>query len=301
MEKISHLGWENCYRLANDTVELIITADVGPRIIHYGLVGQENEFKVFDDHVGRTGDKQWLSYGGHRLWHAPEVQPRTYYPDNAPVHIESYAPNAIAVIAPVESTTGIQKEIRLSLDGGSRVTVQHFMHNHNPWEVTLALWSITVMNPGGTSIMPLPPRGPHPENLQPTSRLALWAYTDMSDERFTWGQNFILLRQDSQKEYPQKFGALNTDGWLAYANHNHLFVKTFIPMAEAIYPDLGANAEIFTNSNMLELETLSPLEEFPPDTSLQHTERWYLFDNVLAPHSDADVEKAILPLIGGIT
>jgi hypothetical protein len=301
MDKISHLGWENCYRLANDTIEVIITADVGPRIIHYGFIRHENEFKVFEDQVGRTGDKQWLSYGGHRLWLAPEVQPRTYYPDNAPIHIEPYEKNGIAALAPVEETTGIQKEIRITLGGGSRVTIQHFIHNHNPWEVTLALWAITVMAPGGTSILPLPPRGSHHENLQPTSQLTLWAYTDMSDDRFIWGENYILFRQDSGKETPQKIGVLNTDGWLAYANHNHLFVKTFIPMAEATYPDLGANAEVFTNTRMLELETLSPLENFPPDTSLQHTERWHLFDNVAAPQSDADVEKDVLPLVAGIT
>jgi len=42
MEKISYGGWDNCYHLSNDRVELILTADVGPRIIYFGLVGGEN-------------------------------------------------------------------------------------------------------------------------------------------------------------------------------------------------------------------------------------------------------------------
>ena len=29
---------------------------------------------------GKTGGSEWHIYGGHRLWHAPEVMPRTYYP-----------------------------------------------------------------------------------------------------------------------------------------------------------------------------------------------------------------------------
>ena len=32
MEKVSYRGWEDCRRLANGAVEMIVTADVGPRI-----------------------------------------------------------------------------------------------------------------------------------------------------------------------------------------------------------------------------------------------------------------------------
>jgi hypothetical protein len=46
------------------------------------------------------------------------------------------------------------------------------------------------------------------------------------------------------------------------------------PSAE--YPDLGCNTEVFTNADMLELETLSPLTTLPPDGALEHTERWSL-------------------------
>ena len=62
MEKISPCGWERCYRLANDVVELVVTADVGPRIIHFGFVGGENQFWEDPDLLGRTGGD-----AGHRL------------------------------------------------------------------------------------------------------------------------------------------------------------------------------------------------------------------------------------------
>ena len=38
MERVEYGGWANCYRLHNDVVELIVTADVGPRIIRFGFV-----------------------------------------------------------------------------------------------------------------------------------------------------------------------------------------------------------------------------------------------------------------------
>lgn len=43
-----------------------------------------------------------------------------------------------------------------------------------------------------------------------------------------------------------------------------------------MYPDGGCSAEIFTNAEMLELETLSPLTELPPEGVLEHTEWWSL-------------------------
>jgi len=46
-----------------------------------------------------------------------------------------------------------------------------------------APWALTVMPPGGTCIIPLLPRGTHPEDLLPGNLLTLWLYTDMSDPR----------------------------------------------------------------------------------------------------------------------
>jgi hypothetical protein len=44
VEKRSHRGWPNTYFLSNGTVELAVLADVGPRVIHYGFAGGENQF-----------------------------------------------------------------------------------------------------------------------------------------------------------------------------------------------------------------------------------------------------------------
>ena len=80
VEKTEYRGWQNCYRLSNNLVDLIVTTDVGPRVIRFGFVGEENEFKEYEELMGRTGGAEWRIYGGHRLWHAPEARPRTYYP-----------------------------------------------------------------------------------------------------------------------------------------------------------------------------------------------------------------------------
>jgi hypothetical protein len=294
-EIVEYKGWENCVRLSNDLIDVVVTIAVGPRVIRYGFLNGPNEFKEFEETLGLTGGDEWNSFGGHRLWHAPENDPRSYFPDNVPVEFEEIDGGA-KFLQSVETTTGIQKEIELRLtDDSTRVEVLHRLTNRNVWPVELAPWCLSVMRTGGTAIVPLPPRGTHPEELLPTSSLAIWPFTHMNDPRWTWGEKYILLRQEESARTPQKVGIHASSKWAAYANDEHLFVKTFDYHAGAVYPDFNSCVELFTNEEILEVETLGPLSKLEPNASVQHNEVWHLFDGVSTPANDADVEREILP------
>ena len=295
-------GWPNCYRLANGEWELIVTADVGPRVIRCGFLAGENEFKEYPDQVGQMGGSDWRIYGGHRLWHAPEHELRTYVPDNSPVKVELRDRGA-RFVQEIESVTGIQKEMELAITSDSaQATVIHRLRNAGSLPVTLAPWALTVLAPGGVAILPLPPRGSHPKDLLPGNSLTLWKYTDMSDPRWTWGRQYILLRQDSSSiAKPQKIGAAVPNGWAAFARAGRLFLKTFRHDPAATYPDRGCSVEVFTNKEMLELETLGPLTTLSPGEVVEHIEHWSLFRDVPIPRSDADMDAGILPLVQAIT
>lgn len=297
VKRTAYRGWPNCFRLSNGLIDLVVTTDVGPRIIRFGFVGEENEFKEYQQTAGMTGGDEWRIYGGHRLWHAPESKPRTYCPDNSPVRLDQHG-DLVRLVQPTETTTGIQKEIDIRLSPGeAHVEVTHRLHNTNLWAVELAPWALSVMAPGGTAVIPLPPRRSHQESLLPTSTIALWAYTDMSNPRCHWGEKYVLLDQDPHLEAPQKAGVMVTDGWAAYARGGHLFVKTFSYVEDALYPDLGCSVEAFTNADMLELETLGPLVHLRPGAAAEHVEHWHLFRDVPTPKNDADVDKDVLPAV----
>ncbi|MEM6528316.1 MAG: hypothetical protein AAF653_08470, partial [Chloroflexota bacterium] len=87
LTQVEYGGWANNHKLTNRHIELVITSDVGPRIIHLALPGGSNLFYNDPETVGRTSDDTWHLYGGHRFWHAPETMPRTYQPDNTPVEV----------------------------------------------------------------------------------------------------------------------------------------------------------------------------------------------------------------------
>lgn len=51
----NYKGWPNCYRLTNGRVDLIITTDVEPPIIHFCFTGKRNEFVEFEKMLARNG------------------------------------------------------------------------------------------------------------------------------------------------------------------------------------------------------------------------------------------------------
>lgn len=294
---IPYGGWQNCLRIANAEIELIITLDVGPRIIRLGFIGGSNEFAEYPDQAGLVGGTTYRSYGGHRLWAAPETKGWTDHPDNNPVEWKEKDDNII-LTAPIEQGTKLQKEFDIYLDPNRNcVRIIHKITNCSKAPIKLAPWAVSVMAPGGRAIIPQEPFIPHADRVLPVRPLVLWSYTQMRDLRWTWGNRFIQLLQDSNAKSPQKFGALVTKGWTAYANSDRVFIKRFQYDAKETYPDFGCNVEFFTNIRMLEIESLGPLITLKPQAYTIHREEWYLFRNVEIGEMEESIEQTLVPLV----
>ena len=301
IEKISYRGWHNSWRVSNGTVEMIVLADVGPRIVHYGFCGQENIFHEVPGDAGLAGGANFQLYGGHRLWVWPEV-PRTYFPDNRTV-TTIQSGDTLRFVSPVEDTnpgTHLQKEIVTTLDqSGARVRVAHRITNCGTSATELAVWCPTMMRAGGRAILPLPPRvAMDAEHFQSVGLITLWSFTDWADPRWILSTEFIQLKQDATPRgrfAEQMTGIFNPAGWGAYSSASTLFVKRAMPIKGANYPDFGCNSEIFTNPEFLELETLSPRMELGPGESASHTEVWSLYRDVPAGEGDDWIRSEIVP------
>lgn len=298
IEKVPYGGWDRCWRVTNGEVELIVTADVGPRIIRFGFVGGQNLFKEYAETVGKSGEPEWQLRGGHRLWIGPEDRTRTYAPDNDPVEVEVHR-DVLVATQPVEELTGIQKQIEVRLaETGSGVDVLHRMTNRRAEPIELAPWSISMMAQGGVGITGFPPRGTHPEMLEPTNTLTMWAFTDLADPRWTFMKKYLALKQDPQNPAPQKLGHFNVHTWGAYLLGSELFIKRYRAIPGLTYPDMNCSFEIFTRDDMLELETLGPMETLGEGESLLHVEHWTLHRDVTIPILSGDVlDRTLLPLL----
>jgi hypothetical protein len=296
LDKVACFDQPDCDRLSNGTVEVVVPSAFGPRIARYGFVGQENA--LGEAPGGSVTDLgEWKPRGGHRLWHAPEGMPRSYSPDNARVERE-VSGATILLRQAVEPKIGIQKEIAVTLDpSGTHVTVRHLLTNRTLWPVELAAWAMSIMNGGGTVILPQEPYVDQPHNLLPVRPLVLWSYTDLSDPRFTIGRKYIRVRVMADRTEPQKIGIGNRQGWAAYHRGRTLFVKRFPYDEAARYPDFGSNCETYVKGSFVELESLGPLQRLEPGASTEYVEHWYLFPDVEIGGTEATLDAALRPLL----
>ena len=307
MEKVEYRGWANNLRLSNGDAELIATLDVGPRVISYRLAGGKNAFKEYAEQLGKSGEAGWMIRGGHRLWAGPEDTTRTYALDNGPVRVRELGPLHVRLTAAPDGEYGIGKEIDLKLaETGSRVTVTHRITAVGREPAELAPWALTVLNPGGVEVIPLPPKAPHPggpsnaksqADFAPNQLYVAWPYTDFGDGRWSFGTKSITLRQDG-KLGPTKLGAADRVGVVGYLNGGTLFVKRFGYQAGKVYPDGGCNFETFTSHDMVEIETLGPLVRLTPGQAVEHVETWELLPNVEDARERETLEQNVLPKLG---
>lgn len=298
IEKVPYGGWPNCYRVSNGEVELIVTSDIGPRIMRYAFIGGHNLFKEYEETLGKSGESTWQLRGGHRIWAAPEDSVRTYAPDNGPVRVTAEN-GVLTATEPVEPLTGFEKQIQVTLaPSGSQVTVRHQIRNAGKTTQDVAAWALSMMAQNGIGITGFPPRGKHPDVLPPTNPLIMWAFTDFTDPRLKLTKKYLTLKQDPQNTTPQKLGHFNLNTWAAYLLGSDLFVKRYQAQPNRTYPDMGSSFEIFTRNDMLEMETLGPIEHLAPGQTLTHVEHWSLHKDVKIPSlTDDELDRVLLPIL----
>jgi hypothetical protein len=299
IQEIPYAGWKRNLRIQGPITELVITLDVGPRIIRYGLHNHRNVFVEMPAQLGGSGEKQWMIRGGHRFWTAPEGE-HSYEPDNAPVTWKKLGETAVEIIQPASKSLGLQKTMRVELLKGELVRVTHLLTNTGSEALDVTPWSLSVMAPGGVALIPQPKLDLHPSEFPegrdtkpaeflPNRELVLWPFTDLNDGRYAFSENF--LRVTYLPELPAtKLGMKLDTGWVAYQNGEVVFAKHFGYDPALPYPDRGSNFEIFTNIEILELESLAPLVPLAAGATREHVEHWTLHQTL----ADLRGERAAL-------
>ncbi len=278
-------GWQRNAKIVCNDVEMIVTLEVGPRVLFYGFTGGPNIFAVHESDAGRSGGDQFHSYGGHRLWIAPEEPLRTLRPDNEPVGYTIDGEFHVFTSPTDEYHT--QKQIRIKSDPlNNRFVLEHRIYNHGAYPIELSAWAPTQCS-GGVVLFPQAPFQSHSERLLPTRPMVMWGYTKFQDPRWTWGDQVVRLKHDPDMG-PQKIGALIQQGYAACVNHGSMFLKRFPFEAGATYPDFNSNFETFTRQDMLEIETLGPMVTVAPGKYVEHQETWYLLPDISVPEDDAE-------------
>jgi len=290
-ELVTYNGWNDCIRMDNGKIQLIVTTEVGPRIIHFARKNGSNMMWQSKDDQGQKYGDGWRMYGGHRLWHSPQVGTRPNQPDNDPVKYEINGAT-VKLTAEAEKATGLQKAFEITMHANEPcVTVNHFLINRSLWPIEMAAWPLTVLVGSGTAVLPVP-RNETPDYL-PNFMISFWPWMKPNDPRFDIGDKTITVKHDKTNAKWFKIGVHNPPAWGAYISENNLFVKTMQYDPRATYPDFGANFEVFADNQFLELETLSPLQTVAPGDRIEHAEEWVLLecDPALGPDGIEEIAR----------
>ena len=252
--------------LENEFLRVDYLTDLGPRIIGLYAKGLEgNLFAVTPDQHWPTPYGEYYMHGGHRLWTAPE-DPFYTCPDG---DVSIIRENDKVTLRSGVDTSGLEKEISFQLDE-NRVKLTHRVTWHGNEPIELASWAITQMRLGGMAILP---QSEIDHGLLPNRNIVLWPYSRLNDERLGLHNDLILVHGRPAKE-AFKVGNYNTNGWIAYAIENVLFVKKFSAGVVNGYPDMGCNVESYVKDSFIELETLGPLTSLKPHEHVSHEENW---------------------------
>lgn len=294
-----------CVSISNGIIETLITIDLGPRIISFSFVGKNNilhsdreEFapmggKAFDNHYFKGA--AWESFGGHRLWIAPESLPETYNPDIESVKYE-VSGNAVKFIQVPQTANGIQISFEIIMDEDlPSMTIKHYGKNITDAVKNFALWPITVMAKGGVEIIPL---NTNDAGLLPNRNITFWSYSKINDKRLNITDKYITLKQDPTNTDAFKIGTDCNAGLGYYVLGNTVFSKEYTHVLGGNYVDCGASYESYTNETILEFETLSELKSVKPNEQIEHIEKFNLYkaNKELDLSSDDSITKFISEL-----
>ncbi len=255
-------------------LRLTVLAAGGPRILGLQLDQGPNLLAETPAARWETPWGEFVLIGGHRLWHAPEAFPRSYWPDLAGPTAEPIT-NGVVLRSAVDPG-GIAKTMTVTIDPRQpRVQVRHALTNHGLWPVEIAPWAITQLAPGGLAVLPLRDDRPPSNSLAPDRQIVFWPYTPLSDPRLQLTDDCLLIDR-VQSGPPAKVGAHSPAGWLAYWWQGILFIKRAAWIADGRYPDRNCNLEVYYDQGCVELETLGPLQQLGPGATVTHDEIWHV-------------------------
>lgn len=304
IERETHLGWPDTYRLSNGAIEVRVVTAVGPRIVDVRLAGGENILYMRPAEAGGRGEAEWMFRGGWRLWVSPEVRESTYALDNAACEVETAA-GMVRVTGPAQPEAGIRKSVEVALDGGEpRVRVTGRIRNVADGPRTYAAWSLPVLRPGGRAFVPLDVGTPGA--FDAVRRLILWSYARFSDPRYAFGDRLVQIDharvpapaagQSGRRDDESKIGTDSRQGWAAYLLGETLFLKRW-RHEEGERTDGGATIEVYSSHEFLELEHLGPLRTIAPGEEIVLEEEWTLVGGIEIPRDEEGALAALAPVL----
>jgi hypothetical protein len=261
-------------RIVNDKGdEIVALTEVGPRIISFKPEGGENFFHVNKKEIenAKKGDPEWRSFGGTRLWVAPEYE-LTYTPDNLPCETVVEGDRA-KIAAPVDERTGLRRTMEIEAVGET-FSITYGVTNERTHLFTAGLWVLSCLAPYKGAEIHLPWGADSSWDVKDMRYWKSWLGhgSDILSRQWKPTAEFFVVKTTHEEG---KVGFPNRRGYALFRHKGLTFIKKADYVEAAQYPDDGCTFEVYTCRNFYELETLSPLYCMRPGVAYTHREEWW--------------------------
>lgn len=279
VERVSYKGWQDCYRLSNGTVEVVVVPSVA-RIMHYGFVGEPSVLWVNPATEGApVKPGEWPNHGGDKAWVWPQDEwgmrvgrgwPPPSATDQVPHQVEIIKGNIVRLTSPLVAGYGVRivRDIRLEPSGTRVHILTRLEKMRDGADFPVAAWVVAQL--------------PAPElllvRLHPGSTLTE-GYKLFSPDpwRAVRRLEADILLPERRSDVAVKLGC-DAD-ILAWFKSPYLVVHRS-PVGNLSDFKPGDHAQIFSNSDVLpyiELEFTSPLRVLRKGESVSLEVTWELY------------------------
>ncbi len=291
--------------LDNGQVTASISLRIG-RIVTFGRSGGENmlwleseqeldETREFEKKVYK---KQWMNYGGDKIWPAQQtmwlfIMGGTWPPDlsidGPPWRLIRQNKNSLVIESPTSKSlhVTIRREITLAASE-AKLVIRNTMTRSAPSPFPVQIWSITQMNWPEYSLLGVDQRR---DDIK-AAYTNLHGNKSINKDDVTEMDRAIQFAPERDLLYA-KIGTLGR--WVAAVFEKDVFVQDVDYVPGACYVD-GSSVQFYKEEKYVELETLSPCVHLKPGESLSNVVTWRLIERPAgAPAADiaAKIQAAV--------
>ena len=299
VKEIHYHSFGKCVKISNGIIEVIVTIDLGPRIVAFGLVGEDNIFyedakrayRITTETQADGNDTTFYYYGGHRLWLSKERSAKSVWPDNEPV-VYSVLSDSVRFSPPRQKSSAFQTGMEIVMsEGTADIMIVHTAKNCSQEAQNCGISAITML--AGDGLLILPQNTEDDITFRPNRSVVLWPGTDIRDKRLHLGNRYLSIRQETGCSKLLKIGSNNLLGWAAFVGAKYTFLERYVHNPQAVYPDFGSSCELCLQPDFSEIQSLSPIYRVEPGMGIKHVENLSIFRTrtCVDPEDEDGVER----------
>ncbi len=253
----------NAVRMTTDEIELLVSIEFGPRILHVSRPGMPNLLQM---------PESAEHSGGHSMYFLPERKNRNSQQDNVPVKWKREE-DGVRFNAPVDQKSKLQPQLIVSREGQDSVKIIHRLYNHTAWPIEYSIVARGFMAGSGMAVVPAASQDSGTSCA--VASIALWPGATLGSEGAKIQDNFLFMQPGlkNANDEDNRIGLFNPEGWMAWKSEGQVLYRRF-PNVPGIYPNFNSRCSVHVTHGNLILDSFSPLLKVEPDSYLSHEEIW---------------------------